>query len=53
MKGLGVSRRFFEEWGLPWLRAERPDLVDRVAAGRCGRGLRQTDWAQCSTGGLQ
>lgn len=36
MKGLDISRRFFAEWGLPWLRREWPDLVDRLAAGRVG-----------------
>lgn len=34
MKGLTVSRRFFAEWGLPWLEREFPDLAGRVAAGR-------------------
>ncbi len=34
MKGLEISREFFFEWGLPWLRREWPDLVDRAAAGR-------------------
>jgi hypothetical protein len=35
-KGLEISRRFFAEWGLPWLQEEWPDLADRVAAGRIG-----------------
>jgi len=34
MKGLAISRRFFCEWGLPWLRREWPDLAVRVPAGR-------------------
>ena len=37
MKGLEISRRFFIEWGLPWLRRQWPGLVDRMAAGSvCG-----------------
>lgn len=36
MKGLEISRRFFLEWGLPYLEAEFPRLVDRIAAGRVG-----------------
>ena len=36
MKGLDISRRFFAEWGLPWLQHEWPHLVDRLAAGRVG-----------------
>jgi len=37
MQGLDISRRFFAEWGLPWLQREHPELVGRVAAGRmCG-----------------
>jgi len=36
MNGLEVSRRFFHEWGLPFLGREFPRLVDRVAAGRVG-----------------
>ncbi len=34
MKGLEISRRFFVEWGLPWLQKEWPDLVGKLAAGR-------------------
>ena len=36
MKGLEISRRFFEEWGLPFLEREYPQLVGRIAAGRVG-----------------
>ena len=36
MKGLDVSRRFFAEWGLPWLQKGWPNLVNRIAAGRIG-----------------
>ena len=36
MKGLDISKRFFSEWGLPWIRSEWPRLVGRVAAGRTG-----------------
>jgi hypothetical protein len=34
MRGLDISRRFFTEWGLPWLQAEHPEIVSRIAAGR-------------------
>src|SRR5947207_1403444 len=34
MKGLELSRQFFLEWGLPFLRREHPEWADRVAAGR-------------------
>ena len=36
-KGLDVARSFFEGWGLPYLQAEYPHLVDRVASVVCGR----------------
>lgn len=36
MRGLEISRRFFYEWGLPYLRAEFTTLVDRIAVGRVG-----------------
>jgi hypothetical protein len=36
LTGLEISRRFFDEWGLPWLQQEWPDLANRVAAGRVG-----------------
>ena len=32
--GLEVARAFFQEWGLPQLERQFPDLVTRVAAGR-------------------
>lgn len=53
MKGLEVSRRFFFEYGLPFIRREYPDLKDRVAAGLSGgsdaigaddRHSRDHDW---------
>ena len=28
MKGLEISRRFFDEWGLPWLRREWPEHAE-------------------------
>jgi len=34
MKGLEIARDFFFSWGRPFLAAQFPDLVDRVAAGR-------------------
>ena len=34
MKGLEISRGFFFEWGLPFLKNEFPEIADRVAAGR-------------------
>src|SRR5262249_36054768 len=33
MQGLEVARRFFDEWGRPYLRQRFPALVDRMAAG--------------------
>jgi len=36
MKGLEIARRFFHEWGLPYLRRNHPRLCDRVAAVVCG-----------------
>jgi hypothetical protein len=33
MKGLEIARRFFFEWGLPFVQREFPELADRVAAG--------------------
>lgn len=36
MKGMEIARRYFFEWGLPYLRAHHADLVDRVAAGLIG-----------------
>ena len=35
-KGLEVGRGFFENWGLPYLERECPDLADRAAAFICG-----------------
>ena len=35
-RGLDISRRFFYECWLPYLKAEFPTLVDRIAAGRVG-----------------
>lgn len=34
MKGLDLCRRFWHEWGLPYLECEFPELVQRVAASR-------------------
>ena len=36
MKGLEVTRRYFFEWGLPYLRNQHSQLVDRLAAGMIG-----------------
>jgi hypothetical protein len=36
MLGLEISRRYFAEWGLPYLQREWPELVNRAAAGRVG-----------------
>lgn len=33
MKGQEISRRFFEEWGLPYIREHFPQIEHRVAAG--------------------
>jgi len=34
MKGLEISRKFFLDWGLPFIEREYPYLVKRIAAGR-------------------
>lgn len=34
MKGLEISRKFFFEWGLPFIEREYPHLAKRIAAGR-------------------
>lgn len=31
MNGLEIARRFFDEWGLPYLRSEFPQISERVA----------------------
>lgn len=36
MKGLQISRRYFFEWGLPFIKAEFPGLEKRIAAGLSG-----------------
>lgn len=36
LKGLEVARRFFEEWGLPYLRSEFPQISERMACFLCG-----------------
>jgi Domain of unknown function (DUF4037) len=33
LNGIEVARRFFAEWGLPFLQEHFPELVDRTAAG--------------------
>lgn len=38
MKGLEISRKYFEEYGLPMLREQFPAWADRVAAGLIGSG---------------
>lgn len=37
VKGLDVARSFFEGWGLPYLQAEYPHLINRVAGLLCTR----------------
>ena len=55
-KGLEISRRFFLEWGLSYLKAQFPHIVDRIAAGRVGGSdiigaddewSRDHDWGPC------
>lgn len=38
MKGLELSRKYFEEYGLPMLKEQFPDLLDKIAAGLMGSG---------------
>lgn len=38
MKGLELSERYFNTYGLPMLRNQFPQLLDRVAAGLVGQG---------------
>ncbi len=38
MKGLELSRRYYEEFGLPMLREQFPRLMPLIAAGLCGSG---------------
>ena len=38
MNGLELSRGFFEEYGLPMLKAQFPALMPYLAAGLCGSG---------------
>nr|MBQ6241774.1 DUF4037 domain-containing protein [Lachnospiraceae bacterium] len=38
MNGLEISRKYFEQFGLPLLRDQFPDWLDRVAAGLIGSG---------------
>ncbi len=38
MKGLDLSRAFFETYGKPMLKKEFPDLLPFIAAGLCGSG---------------
>jgi hypothetical protein len=56
MNGLEISRRFFAQWGLQWLRAAYPELVKRIAAGRTSGSdvigaddewSRDHDWGPC------
>ena len=43
MKGLELSRRYYEECGVPML-AEFPALADKIAAGLCGSGSECFGW---------
>ena len=38
MNGLDISRAYFEEFGMPMLRREFPELMGVVAAGLFGSG---------------
>lgn len=38
ISGIELARRYFHEFGLPTLRQEFPDLVERASAGLAGRG---------------
>ena len=38
MRGLEISRAYFDEYGLPMLKDEFPDILPHVAAGLCGAG---------------
>ena len=36
LKGLEIAHRFFDDWGLPYLRAVFPEISERVACFLCG-----------------
>ena len=38
MRGLEIARAFYEEWGIPMLREQFPELLPYVAAGLVGSG---------------
>lgn len=38
MRGLELSRAYFESYGMPMLRERFPELLDTLAAGTCGQG---------------
>ena len=38
MQGLEIARAFWEQYGLPMLREQFPDLLPKLAAGLCGSG---------------
>ena len=38
MQGLEIARAFWEQYGLPMLREQFPDLLPKLAAGLCGNG---------------
>ncbi len=38
MRGVELSRRYFEQYGMPCLREQFPELLGSVAAGVCGQG---------------
>ena len=38
MRGIELSRAYFEAWGLPMLRERFPELLPHIAAGVCGQG---------------
>ena len=38
MKGLEIARAYYEQYGLPMLREQFPELLPKVAVGLCGSG---------------
>ena len=38
MKGLELSREYYEKFGKPMLTENFPELLDKIAVGLCGSG---------------
>ena len=38
MKGMELSRKYFDEYGLPMLKQKFPQYIDKMAAGLAGEG---------------